>query len=93
MSEELKTGWVLQLKEEYQESGCRYQYYCDEADDQLTDDLTQADLYIDKEQCIKEMKAHEQFIKAKFGEDAICNVGYTNMMKHFEFVEVEYSDS
>ena len=26
---------------------------------------------------------------SKFGNDAICNAGYTHMMKHFDFVEVE----
>ncbi|GEM_PF-1672204 len=93
MAEELKTGWILRLKKEYQENPDVDSYYCDEADDHLTDDFKQADLIVDKEKSIEAMKAYEQYVKTEFGEEAICNAGYTNLMKHFELVEVEYLDS
>ncbi|OEC01287.1 hypothetical protein EYB33_12090 [Lysinibacillus sphaericus] len=93
MTEELKTGWILRLKKEYQENQDKEFYFCDETDDYLTDDFKQAELFVDKELIITAMKKHEQFIKSKFGKNAICNFGYTNMMERFEFVEVEYLDS
>lgn len=93
MTEELKTGWILQLKKKYQENQDVDFYYCEGTDDDLTDDFKRAHLFNDKEMSIEAMKEYEKNIKIAFGNDAICNAGYTNMMKHFEFVEVEHLDS
>lgn len=61
----------------------------DEFDDFVTQDLNNATIFEDKEKAIQEMKAHEAYMKSRFGDDEICNVGYTNMMQHFEWLEVE----
>ncbi|GLC88682.1 hypothetical protein [Lysinibacillus piscis] len=83
----MKDAWVLRLKDEFNDSDVP-QYYQDE-DDELTDDINQANIIYDKAKAESFMKNWEEAIFKKFGEDAICNVGYTNMMKHFEWVEVE----
>lgn len=79
----MKDGWVLQLKNK--SVGTRY----------FDGDDTSADLYDaliikDKEKFIEFLKKHEEFMYKEYGPDAICNAGYTNMMKNFEFVEIEY---
>ena len=86
----MKDAWVLRLKDESKDGETGDWYYADdnEFDDFVTQDLNDATIFKDKEQAIKEMKDHEASIKKQFGEDAICNAGYTNMMKHFEWVEV-----
>ncbi|MBM7633857.1 hypothetical protein [Geomicrobium sediminis] len=57
----------------------------------LTQNLNKATVFEDKEKAIEEFKYHEKMILEMFGEGAVCNFGYTNIMKHFEFVEVEIS--
>ncbi|GKV55993.1 hypothetical protein NCCP2222_19400 [Sporosarcina sp. NCCP-2222] len=90
-----KDAWVLRLKEESKELGMTGEYYHDENGEELdwiTDDLQKATLYKDKDKEIELMKEHEQTLINMFGKDAVINFGYTNMMKHFEFVEVELVD-
>lgn len=81
-------AWVLRLKDEFNdlEEG---QYYTGDADDELTIDLNKANIIYNKVDAENWMKKWEEAIFKKFGKDAICNAGYTHMMKHFEFVEVE----
>lgn len=82
-----KDAWVLRLKDEFNDCE-EIQYYADSDDMELTTNLKEANIIYDKEAAIKWMKNWEEAIYKKFGESAICNSGYTNMMKHFEFVEV-----
>ncbi|NEY20515.1 hypothetical protein G4D61_11165 [Bacillus ginsengihumi] len=87
-----KDAWVLRLKDESKEDYMTGDYYFDDKGedvDWLTKDLNSATLFEDKECAIKNFKLHEKTIFDKFGKGAICNFGYTNLMKHFEFVEVE----
>lgn len=44
------------------------------------------------EKWIEEMKSHERFMIDIYGKDAIVNTGHTNMMKNFDFVEVEIEE-
>lgn len=82
--------WVLRLKEEFKWDEMSGDYYFNpNEDDSLTDDLQNASLFKNKDETIQEMKRHERFMINRYGEDAIVNEGYTNMMKNFEFVEVE----
>lgn len=91
-----KDGWVLKLKEDVREDGMEGDfYYCDDEDseflieDFLVQDLNAASIIYDKDAAIAEMKGHEEYMINKFGKDAIVNAGYTNMMKNFEWFEVE----
>lgn len=87
-----KEAWVLRLKDESKEGDMTGEYYLDdngEEMDWLTQDLNNATVFDDKERAINNFKLYEKAIFEKFGEDAVCNFGYTNIMKHFEFVEVE----
>lgn len=86
----IEQAWVLQLKDEFNELD-RPQYFADEGDDELdlVDDLRKAERYKNKEVAEHWMKRWEEAIFEKFGEGAICNAGYTNMMKHFDWVEIE----
>lgn len=91
----MKEAWVLRLKDEVKFEGVQGDYFlCNEeySDSLLTNDLQQAIVYYDKEKTIEEMKAHEAYMKERYGENAICNFGYTNMMKNLEFVEVEIEE-
>ena len=91
----MKEAWVLRLKEESKDPGMIGDFYHEangEELDWITDDLQKATIYEDKEKEIELMKEHEQAIKSKYGEDAVINFGHTNMMKHFEFVEVEIAE-
>lgn len=89
--DEMKEAWVLRLKDEFND--CEEpQYYADNDDLELTSDLEEANIIYDKEAAVNWMKNWENAIFNKYGKDAICNAGYTNMMKHFEFVEVELVD-
>lgn len=85
--------WVLRLKEEskWDEMSGNY-YFNPNEDDSLTDDLQIATLFQDKDKTIQEMKRHERFMIDRYGKDAIINEGYTNMMKNFEWVEVEVEE-
>lgn len=83
--------WVLRLKDEAKEEWMSGEFYFDDSDEGdcfLTQDLNSATVG-NKEKTIEEMKKHEKLIFEKFGKEAVCNFGYTNMMKNFEFVEVE----
>ena len=88
----MKEAWILRLKDESKEEGQIGEYYFQDDTEDVTDDLQEATLYSDKEQEIEYMKKHEEFIIRRYGEDSIINYGHTNMMKHFEFVEVEIED-
>ncbi|MGG3798957.1 hypothetical protein [Metabacillus fastidiosus] len=90
----MRDAWVLQLKNESKDGTTGDYYFIDGdiCDEFVTQNLNDATVFEDKDKAIEEMKKHEAFIKDQYGEDAICNVGYTNMMKHFEFVEVEISE-
>ncbi|MEA0563304.1 hypothetical protein [Lysinibacillus irui] len=81
-------AWVLRLKDEFNDSK-EDQYYTGNEDEELTTDLNNANIIYNKNDAENWMKKWEEAIFSKFGEYAICNAGYTNMMKHFEFVEVE----
>lgn len=87
----VRDAWVLRLKDDSKD-GLTGEYYFagdDEMNDFVTQDLNDATVYEDKEKAIQEMKNYELFMKERYGEDAICNAGYTNMMQHFDWVEVE----
>ncbi|MBO0962512.1 hypothetical protein J1P26_22720 [Neobacillus sp. MM2021_6] len=90
----MKDAWVLRLREESKEEDMTGDYYfaAEESEelDWLTQDLSKALIIPNKESYIENLKIHEQLIYERYGEDAICNFGYTNIMKHFEFVEVEF---
>lgn len=88
----MECAWVLRLKEESKDITMRGNYYFlddDEADDWMTRDLQEATIYKDKEKEIEYMKKHERMMIEKFGAHAITNYGYADMMKKFEWVEVE----
>lgn len=81
-------AWVLRLKDESKTRSQKgKEFYFDGYD--VTSDLNEAEVFKNKEQQIEFMKNHEIITKKNYGKDAICNYGYTNMMTHFEFVEVE----
>lgn len=85
---EKQDAWVLRLKDEFNDSEVAL-YYSDDEDEGLTANLNEANIIDNKEDAENWMKEWEEAIFSKYGKDAICNVGYTHMMKHFEFVEVE----
>lgn len=85
---EKQEAWVLRLKNEFNDSE-DVQYYTGNEDEELTADLNEANIIYNKDDAENWMKKREEAIFSKFGKDAICNAGYTHMMKHFEFVEVE----
>lgn len=95
----MKDAWVLRLKEESKESEMVGDYYLTDNEDIdteydfLTIDLIEAQLIYDKEKEIANFKKHEEIMKNEYGENAICNFGYTNIMKNFEFVEVTVEKS
>ncbi|WP_404427284.1 hypothetical protein LG296_01570 [Ureibacillus chungkukjangi] len=95
----MRDMWVLRLKDEHKENGMVGEYYHDSSERGeaaewmwLTQDLSEATLYDSKETAIAEMKAYEKFMTDLYGPDAMCSYGYTNMMKHFDFVEVEVTE-
>jgi len=85
---EKQDAWVLRLKAEFNDSE-EDQYYTGNEDAELTTDLNEANIIYNKCDAENWMKKWEEDIFSKFGKDAICNAGYTHMMKHFEFIEVE----
>jgi len=85
---EKQEAWVLRLKDEFNDSEVE-QYYSGDEDEGLTADLNAANIIYNRDDAENWMKKWEEDIFSKFGKDAICNAGYTHMMKHFEFVEVE----
>lgn len=94
----MKDMWVLRLKDEYKEEGMTGEYYHDDSErgEQadfmwLTQDLNEATLY-NKEEQIYWMKEYEKVTFEKHGPNAFCAAGYTYMMEHFDFVEVEVSE-
>lgn len=91
----MKDAWVLRLKDDSKEPGMTGKYYHEVNGEELewiTDDLQKATIYEDKEKEIELMKEHERTLISRYGDDAENNFKYTNMMKHFEFVEVELVD-
>ena len=86
-----KEAWVLRLKDEFNDSNIP-QYYAEDEDVEITEDLNEANIIFDKNAAEEWMKKWEEAIFLKFGKDAICNAGYTHMMKHFEWVEVEVEE-
>lgn len=89
----MKDAWVLRLKEESKESDMVGDYYFldDDESDWITNDLNKATIYYDKDYTMEGLKKYESIMIGMYGEDAIVNFGYTNMMKNFDFVEVEVS--
>ncbi|RST57642.1 hypothetical protein D5F11_021520 [Siminovitchia terrae] len=90
-----KDAWVLRLKPEIAEEhhGNETLYLTDDEElDFLTDDIQKAQLVFDKEKEIESMKTHERIILEKFGPGAICDFGYTNITKNFDWVEVEVEE-
>lgn len=91
----IKDAWILRLKDETKdENQLSGEWYFDnknEDNDFLTMDTDVATLYFDKEKGIEDFKNYEKAMINKFGNHAICNFGYTNMMRNFEFVEVTVS--
>ncbi|WPK12264.1 hypothetical protein R6U77_00835 [Lysinibacillus louembei] len=87
-----KDAWVLRLKDEFNDSGVPQYYTGNDEDEGLSDDLREANIINDKDVAETWMKKWEEAIFAKFGEGAICNAGYTHMMKHFEWVQVEVEE-
>lgn len=83
--------WVLKLRDSARdEDTATGDWFYKEGDAfELTDDVNKAECYEDKDAEIAFMKSHERRTKERWGDDAICNYGYTNMMRNFEFVEVE----
>lgn len=86
-----KEAWVLGLKDEFNDSNIP-QYYAEDEDVEITEDLNEANIIFDKNAAEEWMKNWEKAIFEKFGKSAICNAGYTHMMKHFEWVEVEVEE-
>lgn len=94
-----KDMWVMRLKDEHKEEGMLGDFYHDSSERGeiaewmwLTQDVNEATLHTSKEQAVEEMKAYEKVMTDLYGPDAMCSFGYTHMMKHFEFVEVEVTD-
>jgi hypothetical protein len=81
----MKDAWVLRLREESKEEDMTGDYYLEANDgegiDWLTQDLNKALIIADKESHIENLKIHEQLIHERYGEDAVCNFGYTNIGK------------
>lgn len=89
----IKDAWVLQLKpeiakEDY-EGETLFLTDDEECDDFLTQNLQKATLIYDKDKQIKQFKAHEKIIFDSFGSNAVCNFGYTNISKNFDWVPVD----
>ncbi len=92
----MKDAWVLRLKDEAKEEGMEGDiYFSDDAgeDDFLTNDLNKATIFPDKDKEIESLRAYEEGMYERFGPDAIVNFGYTNIMKNFDFVEVEIEEA
>ncbi|WP_107839519.1 hypothetical protein [Metasolibacillus meyeri] len=87
-----KDAWVLRLKDEFNDSKAPQYYTGNDEDEGLTKDLREANIIYDKDAAEIWMKKWEEAIFKKFGNDAICNAGYTHMMKHFEWVQVEVEE-
>jgi hypothetical protein len=88
----MKDAWVLRLKKESKEEWMNPEkdYYLTDKEENefLTDELNEAQLIDDKEEQIEEMKRYEEYMEKRFGDIAICNFGYTNIMENFDFAEV-----
>lgn len=92
----VKDAWVLRLKEESKDSDMVGDYYFndngDDDSDWVTNELSEATIYYDKNYTIEGLKRYERILIDHYGQEAIVNFGYTNMMKNFEFVEVEVTN-
>lgn len=91
----IKDAWVLRVKSEVAEEhhGNEVLYLTDdEASDFVTDNIQEAQLIFDKEKEIESMKAHDKYMFERFGPNAICNFGYTNIMKNFDRVPVDVEE-
>src|SRR5690625_5648912 len=88
-------AWVLQLKKkisnEHYEGKTLY-LRSDDSVDFLTEDLSRADIYYDKEEWIEIMKKHDEIMISEYGENSIRNIGWENIWKYFDFVEVEVTE-
>lgn len=91
-----KDAWVLRLKDKTKvENDMAGEWYFnshDEENDWLTMEISDGTLYFDKEIAIEDFKKYEQAMIDNFGNHAICNFGYTNIMDNFDFVEVTVSE-
>ena len=91
----MRDAWALRLKQEIadEEYEGRIMYLSHrEPEDNLTDDLQRATIYKNKQVQIEWFKKHEKFMEDKYGENPICNFGWTNISKNFDFVEVEVAE-
>ena len=88
----MKDAWVLKMKTELCKLDNVDYYFIDDGIENLTNDINQATIFEDKKKEIENMKEHERLTFEKFGPDAICDAGFTNMMKNFDFVEVEIEE-
>lgn len=91
----MKEAWVLRLKSESKEEDMTGDYYFDNDGDEMdwvTRDLNEATVFMDKDAAIENFKTYEKAVFEKFGKDSICNFGWTNISKNFDFVEVEVSE-
>lgn len=89
-----KEAWVLQLKQEVAnadyEGEVLFLTDSEETDyDFLTENLQEATIIFDKEAEIERQKAYEKYMIDRFGPDSICNFGYTNISKNFDWVPVD----
>lgn len=85
-------AWVLQLKPEIakEEYEGKVLFLTDDEDvDFLTENLQRAELIFNKEKEIEWRKAYEKSIFDRFGPNAVCNFGYTNISKNFDWVQVD----
>lgn len=89
-----KEAWVLQLKPEVAKEDYEGEvlFLADDQADFLTEDLQKATLIHDKEKQIKWFKAHEKQILDSFGPGGVCNFGYTNISKNFDWVPVDVEE-
>lgn len=90
----MKDAWVLRLKPEIakEHHEGKTLYLTDETFDFLTENLQEAEVFFDKEGAEKLFKDHEKFMFERFGSDAICNFGYSNISKNFDWVPVEVEE-
>ena len=91
----IREAWVLQLKPEVakeQYEGKTLFLTDDDEKDFLTKNLQEAQLIYDKEKEIECRKAHETLMFDRFGPNAVCNFGYTNISKNFDWVQVDVEE-
>lgn len=84
----MKSAWVLRAKS-YKEDGMSVYF----GNEEPTTDLQDAFIIHNKREFLEWSKAYEKEVFERFGKNAVCNGGYTNITTNFEFVEVELEES